>query len=351
MTPPRPPTGRSCSSTSCIVRLVLPADAVPLLDLLRCACSSERAAARAAGVLDRRRRRDGRARVAHRGRGGLFAGLPAAMLRQATYGGPSFFAYPRARRARRAPAAAAPLWSKPRRALGGRRERAANPTDVVKVRLQADGRLAVRAPATSAGSSRPHTPRVAAPLSPLLLSARGAQLLGGERRYRGTADAFRLIWPRGARAFWKGCAPNVRAPRPSTASARGATIERRARRARRGRVARAVRCGDDGRRGDRARRRALRRRHTRLMNQNQRRVRGSARRARGARGARAVRALPVLPAGAVQRRQLRHHGAAPARLFGRSLTPTGGSLDVPVGRPGACCRRLLLASSSRGSTA
>lgn len=74
----------------------------------------------------------------------------------------------------------APLWTRlvAGASAGGVASALANPTDVVKVRMQADGRLKV---------------------------------LGEAPRYDGTLHAFRSIWRAegGARAFYKGCLPNV----------------------------------------------------------------------------------------------------------------------------------------------
>lgn len=111
----------------------------------------------------------------------FYTGLPSAVLRQSSYGGLSFAAYPQLRDALspQARASEAPLWA---RILAGGVAGAgasviANPTDVVKVRLQADGRLA---------------------------------LTGGTPRYTGTLHAFAAVWrEEGVRAFWRGTLPNV----------------------------------------------------------------------------------------------------------------------------------------------
>ena len=84
------------------------------------------------------------------GAAAFYAGFPAAMLRQASYGGLCFASYPHVRDALAGPqrdGAAVPLWSRVTAgALSGAGASAvANPTDVVKVRLQADGRLAMLA--------------------------------------------------------------------------------------------------------------------------------------------------------------------------------------------------------------
>lgn len=112
----------------------------------------------------------------------FYAGFPAAMLRQASYGGLCFAAYPAIRDALNPAEEAkdAPFWTRlaAGASAGGAASAMANPTDVVKVRLQADGRL---------------------------------RLAGGEPRYQGTLHAFRSIWSTegGLLAFYKGCLPNV----------------------------------------------------------------------------------------------------------------------------------------------
>ncbi|KAL1503097.1 hypothetical protein AB1Y20_011160 [Prymnesium parvum] len=112
----------------------------------------------------------------------FYNGFPAAMLRQASYGGLCFASYPYIRDALNPNAQAkdAPLWTRLAAGAlaGGFASALANPTDVVKVRLQADGRL---------------------------------KLEGGSPRYTGTAHAFASIWKAegGLRAFYKGCLPNV----------------------------------------------------------------------------------------------------------------------------------------------
>lgn len=111
----------------------------------------------------------------------FYAGFTAAMLRQATYGGLCFGSYPLLRDAL-SPSddpLATPVWTRVLAGAlaGGAASAIANPTDVVKVRLQADGR------------------RVAT----------------GERpRYEGTAHAIRrIVREEGAGAFYKGLGPNV----------------------------------------------------------------------------------------------------------------------------------------------
>jgi len=120
--------------------------------------------------------------VRNEGVAAFYTGLPVAVMRQASYGGLSFASYPHIRDAV-SPAgktgADAPLWA--RIVAGGTAGACAsvlaNPTDVVKVRLQADGRLAMS---------------------------------GGTPRYTGTIDAFaKVLRAEGLKAFWKGTLPNV----------------------------------------------------------------------------------------------------------------------------------------------
>ena len=111
----------------------------------------------------------------------FYTGMPVAVLRQSTYGGLSFAAYPHLRDSfsPNATAADAPLWSRilAGGVAGALASALANPTDVVKVRLQADGRL---------------------------------KLTGGQPRYSGTAEAFRAVLrDEGIGAFWRGTLPNV----------------------------------------------------------------------------------------------------------------------------------------------
>jgi len=112
----------------------------------------------------------------------FYAGFPAAMLRQASYGGLCFASYPHIRDALAGPqrdGAAVPLWSRVTAgALSGAGASAvANPTDVVKVRLQADGRLA---------------------------------MLGQTPRYEGALHAFRtVVKEEGFLALYKGVLPNM----------------------------------------------------------------------------------------------------------------------------------------------
>ena len=115
------------------------------------------------------------------GAAAFYAGFPAAMLRQASYGGLCFASYPHVRDALAGPqrdGAAVPLWSRVTAgALSGAGASAvANPTDVVKVRLQADGRLA---------------------------------MLGQTPRYEGALHAFRTVVKEGFLALYKGVLPNM----------------------------------------------------------------------------------------------------------------------------------------------
>ena len=120
------------------------------------------------------------------GLGAFYAGWPAAMLRQATYGGLVFAMYTRVRDVinqwgnPHATSADAPLWTRVAAgvAAGGAASALANPTDVVKVRMQADGRL--------------------------------RQLLGTAPRYEGTLHALRAIGAaEGLGSFWRGAMPNM----------------------------------------------------------------------------------------------------------------------------------------------
>ena len=117
----------------------------------------------------------------HEGVLAFYSGFAAAMLRQASYGGLCFGAYPLIRDALSptSDAKATPMWA--RIAAGGSAGAAAsafaNPTDVVKVRLQADGRLLA---------------------------------MGEKPRYTGTVDAIqRIARDEGLAAFYKGVGPNV----------------------------------------------------------------------------------------------------------------------------------------------
>ena len=120
------------------------------------------------------------------GLGAFYAGWPAAMLRQATYGGLVFTMYTRVRDVinqwgnPHATSADAPLWTRVAAGVvaGGAASALANPTDVVKVRMQADGRL--------------------------------RQLLGTAPRYEGTLHALRAIGAaEGLGSFWRGAMPNM----------------------------------------------------------------------------------------------------------------------------------------------
>jgi hypothetical protein len=119
--------------------------------------------------------------VRNEGVAAFFDGLPAAQLRQATYGGLCFASYPYIRdRLNPNPASRdAPVWCRivAGAVAGGSAAALANPTDVTKVRLQADGRLRMRG------------------LAP---------------RYTSTWDALTTIWrTEGPRAFYRGTIPNM----------------------------------------------------------------------------------------------------------------------------------------------
>ena len=116
------------------------------------------------------------------GVGAFYVGLPAAVMRQSTYGGLCFASYPVLRDALSpsATAADAPLWARivAGAVAGASAAALANPTDVVKVRLQADGRLQA--------------------------------LEGTPPRYSSTGHAFAAILRvEGLAAFWRGTLPNV----------------------------------------------------------------------------------------------------------------------------------------------
>lgn len=111
----------------------------------------------------------------------FYTGVTAAVLRQVTYGGLCFASYPKLRDSvSEKKGADAPLWARifAGGAAGGGAAALANPTDVAKVRLQADGRLQL--------------------------------LQGTEPRYSGTFNAFSAIFrEEGLFAFWRGCLPNL----------------------------------------------------------------------------------------------------------------------------------------------
>jgi hypothetical protein len=168
----------ACTSTSCCIAdgLCLPLDFLKTRLQLQnelVASSAERL-----GPL-------GMARKVLRTEGALafYDGLPAAMLRQATYGGLCFASYPYLRDAFADAVGTdpqdAPIWARIAAGAiaGGSASAIANPTDVIKVRVQADGRNA---------------------------------LLGAPPRYAGCMDAARSIWrEEGPRAFYRGVLPNV----------------------------------------------------------------------------------------------------------------------------------------------
>lgn len=111
----------------------------------------------------------------------FFDGLPAAQLRQATYGGLCFASYPYIRDRLNPNRASheAPIWCRivAGAVAGGSAAALANPTDVAKVRLQADGRL---------------------------------RMQGLTPRYTSTWNAFATIWRQeGLRAFYRGTIPNM----------------------------------------------------------------------------------------------------------------------------------------------
>ena len=112
----------------------------------------------------------------------FYTGLPAAVLRQSTYGGLCFASYPILRDGLSPSASAsdAPLWARvvAGGVAGACASALANPTDVVKVRLQADGRLQA--------------------------------LEGTPPRYSGTGSAFvAILRQEGVGAFYRGTLPNV----------------------------------------------------------------------------------------------------------------------------------------------
>ena len=102
----------------------------------------------------------------------FWSGLPAAATRQFCYGGLSFFAYPFIKDA--LPGDSVPTAVAAGALSGGGAAAVANPTDVVKLRLQADGRRALE---------------------------------GLPRRYSGVSSAFRAVVAE--KAYWSGLSPNV----------------------------------------------------------------------------------------------------------------------------------------------
>ena len=113
----------------------------------------------------------------------FYDGLPAAMLRQATYGGLCFASYPYLRNffadAVGTSPQDAPIWARVAAGAiaGGSASAIANPTDVIKVRVQADGRNKLR---------------------------------GEAPRYTGCWDAAGTIWrAEGPSTFYRGVLPNV----------------------------------------------------------------------------------------------------------------------------------------------
>ena len=145
----------------------------------------------------------------------FFDGLPAAMMRQASYGGLCFASYPalRDKLNPHSDGKHAPLASKLAAGAlaGGTASALANPTDVVKVRIQADGRLRLLGePARYSGTAQAFR----AILAQVRWRGMGCGGVGGEwRRPRGTRPdpppppRWRL--QEGLAAFWKGVGPNM----------------------------------------------------------------------------------------------------------------------------------------------
>lgn len=110
----------------------------------------------------------------------MYAGLPAAVIRQAVYGGIGIGAYATVRGiVCGGDPDNAPFYKRIVSGMitGGLGQLVASPTDVVKVRLQADGRL---------------------------------RLLGEQPRYKGTFDAFRrILVEEGFAGFFKGIGPSL----------------------------------------------------------------------------------------------------------------------------------------------
>lgn len=129
-------TRLACSSTSCCIAdgLCLPMDMVKM----RMQLQNELTPGKGLSVVSMTRHV-----IRNEGFLSLWAGLNAAAARQVTYGGLSFCAYPYVRDSLSSDRA---LWSQVVAGVvsGGVSAAIANPTDVVKVRLQADGRRAVR---------------------------------------------------------------------------------------------------------------------------------------------------------------------------------------------------------------
>lgn len=116
----------------------------------------------------------------HEGLTALYAGLPAAVIRQAVYGGIGIGMYATVRDiVCGGDAENAPFYKRILSGMitGSIGQLVASPTDVVKVRIQADGRL---------------------------------RLLGEEPRYRGTFDAFRRIpVEEGIGGYFRGLGPSI----------------------------------------------------------------------------------------------------------------------------------------------
>jgi hypothetical protein len=119
--------------------------------------------------------------VREEGLRGLYSGVEAAALRQVVYGGIGVGLYAPVRKLLIGSEDAhdAPLWKRILAGMitGGLGQAVASPTDVVKVRVQADGRLKLR---------------------------------GGTPRYAGTWDAFkRILLEEGVRGYFVGFKPSV----------------------------------------------------------------------------------------------------------------------------------------------
>ncbi|KAJ8609817.1 hypothetical protein CTAYLR_008113 [Chrysophaeum taylorii] len=132
----------ACASTSCCVAdaMCLPMDMIKMRMQLQNEMVPSSAPRLGVMAMSRRILRV-------EGAGAFWAGLGAAMARQATYGGLSFWSYPYVRDAlaRSAGHRDPPTWAQLAAGAisGGVASAIANPTDVVKVRLQADGRRAL----------------------------------------------------------------------------------------------------------------------------------------------------------------------------------------------------------------
>lgn len=137
-------TSLACTSTSCCVAdgLCLPLDFLKTrLQLQNELVSASAERLGPVGMAEKVARTEGAL--------AFYDGLPAAMLRQATYGGMCFASYPYLRDTFADAAGTspqqAPIWVRiaAGAVAGGAASAIANPTDVVKVRIQADGRQAL----------------------------------------------------------------------------------------------------------------------------------------------------------------------------------------------------------------